>query len=482
MRKYTKFVSIIALCVFLTTLIPLLILGWYNHPTGDDYYYGVETKQTWESTHNLILVFRTAVDGVIEQYHIWQGTYSAMFLMYLPPNIFGPNAYRFVTLVILALLITGIFFLTHKIFCGFLGSSVEEWISIASLLSFLCIQTTPFASESYFWFNGSIYYTGYWGISLIYLGLLCIFLRRSSVAACIVSCLLAFFLAGGNYVSLLPTMLISFTMAAFAFLKKAIGKYCFLAPCTCLCIGFLFSALAPGNQVRQSGMWKIPAVLAIFKSVRQGFIFLGKWSDLWLLFALLILAPVFWGIYQRSSFSFPCPLLVIGYSFGIMCSTACPTYYTMNSTGPARAAALMFYTFLFFIFLSYFYLLGYLHRVWNEKKPHQLRLFFEHGKKPFLLTLPVILLLVVLFGNTSTHNYVRACITLLNGNAASYEEQYRARLSTLSDTTVKDVVFAPYESPADLLYVGDITSDPTDPTNQRIAAYFDKNSICVNYD
>ena len=482
MKIYTRLISAIALCAFLITLIPLLILGWYNHPTGDDYDYGVETGHVWESTHNLLSVFRTAADGVKEQYQIWQGTYSAMFLMYLPPNIFGANAYRFVTPVILSLLIAGIFFLTHQIFCGFFGSSRMEWIAISSLLSYLCIQTTPFASESYYWYNGSMYYTGYLGVSLFFLGILCKLLSKPSVAFCIVSCLLALFLAGGNYVSLLPVMLITFTMAALAFLLKAKGKFFLPAPCISLCIGFLISALAPGNHVRQSEMWKIPAITAILKSIRQGFIFLGGWTSLWLLFTLLVLTPVFWGIYKNTKFTFPYPLLVIGYGFGILCSTACPTYYTMNSTGPARAAAIMFYTFMFFMYLAYFYLLGYLHRVLTVKNSEQFLRFLLLAKKPFLQALPFVFLLVILLGHTSTQNFVRASKTLLDGSAAAYEAQYRARLLVLSDPSRKEIVFAPYESTADLIFVGDFTGDPLNPVNQRIAAYFDKDSISVNYD
>lgn len=482
MKTYTKLVSYISLCLFIATLIPLLTLGWYNHPTGDDYDYGVETKHEWESSHNLISVFKAAADGVREQYYGWQGTYSAMFLMYLPPNIFGANAYRFVTPAILSLLIAGLFFLTHRLLCGLLKASRREWIAIASLLSFLCIQSTPFASESYYWYNGSMYYTGYLGISLLFLGILCILPNQPRIFPCIISCLLALFLAGGNYVSLLPTMLLSFTCLGLVFFKKVPGKYCLIAPCAFLCIGFLISAMAPGNQVRQNDLWKIPAVTAILKSIRQGFYFLRGWTSLWLLLVLFILTPIFWNICKRLSFGFPYPFLVIGYGFGILCSTACPTYYTMNSTGPARAAAIMFYAFMLFLFFAYFYFLGFLHRVLGSRNMALETKLRELGWKPFLIALPILFLLTLLFGNVPAQNFARASKALLSGSAAAYEKQYRERLLILSDPAQRDIVFTPYESPTDLIYVGDFTGDPNNSTNQRIAAYFDKDSIRVKYD
>ena len=114
-KLYADLVALLMLVLLIISLIPLLHLGLYNHPTGDDYYYGVEAMHTWQNTHNPFLVIIEAAKGVPEQYRIWQGTYSALFLMYLPPNIWGPNAYHLVTPLILALLVSGIFFLAHEL-------------------------------------------------------------------------------------------------------------------------------------------------------------------------------------------------------------------------------------------------------------------------------------------------------------------------------------------------------------------------------
>ncbi len=41
---------------------------------------------------------------------------------------------------------------------------------------------------------------------------------------------------------------------------------------------------------------------------------------------------------------------------------SCPLFYTMNSTGPGRAVAIVYYTFLLISFAVFFYWLGYIVR------------------------------------------------------------------------------------------------------------------------
>jgi hypothetical protein len=70
---------------------------------------------------------------------------------------------------------------------------------------------------------------------------------------------------------------------------------------------------------------------------------------------------------------------------------------------------------------------------------------------------------------------------LLSGEAARYEQEYQARRSLLTDPAVADVVLEPFETRPELLYVGDFSPDPLEPTNQKVAQYFKKRSVRVNY-
>lgn len=477
MKTYAKITAWAMLAILFLSLLPILWLGIYNHPTGDDYYYGVEAKHAWQETKNPLSVAMVAAKGVSEQYQIWQGTYSAMFLMYLAPNVFGEEVYHCVTLCMITLLLCGIFYLSREILCHLAGCTWAEWIAFSSVLSFLCVQTLPFASEAFFWYNGSMYYTGYFAITLIYFGLLCRVTRLPRLFPCILASILALFLAGGNYISLLPAMLLSLTVLAWQLWEKKPSAKFLFPPCLCLIIGFLISAMAPGNQVRQSGMWKISPLLAILKALRQGLIFLHGWTSLWLVLGIALLTPIAWKLFERLTFSFPLPALAVGFAYGIMCSATCPTFYTMNSTGPARAAAIMYYLFLIFVFFSYFYFLGYVHRILSPQWRKKAVQLFPAWEALSALSL----VLCLLFGNPSSLIGMRALACLQNGSATAYEAEYQKRLRLLTDASLPDVVLPSYQTQADLLYVGDLSSDPSDPTNQRVAQYFDKDSVTVSY-
>jgi hypothetical protein len=103
-NKFAKWKPYIFLAVLLASLVPLVWLGRYNYPTGDDYYYGTEAHLVWQQTGSIPQAISAACAGVAKSYQIWQGTYSALFLMYLAPNAFSNTAYHLVTFVILLLL------------------------------------------------------------------------------------------------------------------------------------------------------------------------------------------------------------------------------------------------------------------------------------------------------------------------------------------------------------------------------------------
>ncbi len=475
--------SIAMIAILLISLLPIILLGRYNHPTGDDYHYGAETRRVWEETQSVPAVIREAAAGVATQYQIWQGTYSAMFLMYLAPNIWGDTAYHMVTGALLLLLVSSIFYLLRQLLCTVLGLETSAWIATASGLAFLAVQTVPFAQESFFWYNGSMYYTGFFAITLFFFGLLCLYLKYQKQIYFIFLILLALFLAGGNYVSFLPALILTVTINGWLLWNKRFRPAVYLGIVNLSLVGgFAISALAPGNRIRQNDMWKIPALTAIRKSLFHGLVFLREWPNIWWVLTLLLLTPVLWKAYRKTTFSFRYPLLVIGYAYGVFCSMTCPTFYTMNSTGPARAAAIMYYGFILFVFFAYGYLLGYLQRRLARSKP-QFCAALPNKCKPFVLpALTAVALTVALTcGSFSNLTALRAYKLLANGEAAAYEAEYQERLALLQDDTLQEVVFRPYIHRPDLLYVGDFAEDPNTPTNLKVAEYFHKTGVCVDW-
>ena len=93
LEKYEKYAAVMFFVLMVLSLIPMALMGAYNHPLGDDFHYGYRAIMAWRESGNIFRVLKAALEGTIEQFHIWQGTYSAMFLMHLPPQLWGDFGY-----------------------------------------------------------------------------------------------------------------------------------------------------------------------------------------------------------------------------------------------------------------------------------------------------------------------------------------------------------------------------------------------------
>lgn len=486
--KAEKVLAAAMLVLLLAGLLPVMYLGRYNHPTGDDFNCSADTRLVWEDTGSLAKTMAEAVKGVGRLYQEWQGTYSAVFLMFLSPNIFGDWFYQFVTAGILLLLTGSIFYLLKPLVCRVLKASAALWLILSAGLSLLCVETVPSQGETFFWYNGSMYYTVYFALSLFFLGILTRFLLAGRIWHIVMLDLLAVFLAGGNYVSLLPCFLfLVLTTAVLVFQKNRKAWHTGTATLLLLA-GFLVSAAAPGNQLRQSGLWKIPAWKAIIKSLIQGVRYMGAWTGIWWILTAIVITPVLWKYLKRSACRFPCPILVLVLLYGIFCSMSCPTFYTMNSTGPARVVAIVYYAFVLFSFAGYAYLLGYLQRKWREYreggasgKIRNLDAVAKAGKVMAAVCVLALVLVQTGTGNMKACTTVKAVALLASGEARAYDLEYRQRIAVLEDDSVKEVVLPPFENQPDMLFVGDISDDPASSANQKMAQYYRKESVIVEY-
>ena len=65
----------------------------------------------------------------------------------------------------------------------------------------------------------------------------------------------------------------------------------------------------------------------------------------------------------------------------------------------------------------------------------------------------------------------------MNGEAAAYAAENKARLSLLRDPETEKVKLSPHEYRPSLVYFSDITDDPSDWSNQALASYYSKKSV-----
>ena len=387
------------------------------------------------------------------------------------------------TFVILLLLCGGIFYLLCPLLRRFLPGTCGEWITVSSILSFLCIQTVEFQCDSFYWYNGSMYYTGFFAVTLFFLGTLFRYLDNGKRILLLPLLLFAVFLGGGNYVSLLPCMLLSVTITLLLLLQKNKKAYICGITSVVLLLSFAVSAMAPGNHVRQSGMWKIPAWKAIAKCLLQGIRYTLAWTGLWWVLAALLLLPVFLRILQKKNGAFfSHPILFTGYAYGLFCSMSCPLFYTMNSTGPGRAVAIVYYMFLLISFAVLFYWIGFV-LLKMQARPNPPEKIEVSGKlnTARYLAMAVLLFSIPCTGLWQETSAMKAIRVLTDGEAAAYAAEYEDRLLLLNDPEVTDVILTPFTHQPALIYTGDLPGDPEDPTSRKVAQYFQKTSLYVNY-
>ncbi len=479
-----KAVALLVVAAVALMLVPMLVVARYNVPCADDYHYGASTYHTWQATHSLAAVLRAAGEKVAERYANWQGTYSAIFLMALQPAVFGNGFYALVPFLTLGMLAAGTCFFCLSLFAKLLGAS--RWQALVLALVWLDIDTQllPSAVQGFYWYNGAIFYTFFFGVQLFYFGLLARYLamghasRRRSAAFLTGLCALGLFLGGGNLVTAFGTLLVLVCVLCLLAIMKSRQWRALLLPLAFLLAGFLVNVCAPGNSVRQQSMGDpLPAPLAVLRAVQEAVLQFDKNLTLPILLALVFLLPVLWNAAANAHLSFRWPLLFFVFTFGLYAAQFCPTWYALKQAGPARLLDIIFYSAFFWMAVNLFYFLGWLQR----------RLWAENGAVPQgrytigFVAVTAALLAVSCFAMRDMLNFtsIQALNALRTGQAQQYHAEFEARVEILEDTTQPDAVLQPYSVRPRVLYFDDATSDAADWRNGAIAYYYGKHSVIV---
>ena len=212
-KRFTRLWPWLLLAVFLLSLVPVLWLGQYARAGADDYCYGIAVHRALQEGGSLLEAVWHTVSGY---YQSWQGTFSALAFMSLTPCSWSEGAYWITPVVLLVSLAGGTFYLSGVLCRRLLGGSRRDGILVALALLFPSIQCLAQPLHSFYWWNGAVYYTFTYGLSLFYLaGLTGLFLPgRPRPQALAVGAFLGILVGGSNYVSALLTALLGLTALA----------------------------------------------------------------------------------------------------------------------------------------------------------------------------------------------------------------------------------------------------------------------------
>ena len=492
-KTYSYLLNILftVLLIFFTlSILPILILGFFAVPAADDYSYGFRVYHAICDGAGLSGVLKAALQNISYAYEHWQGTHSGVFLMSLQPGVFGEKFYALTPLIMLFSLCGGLFIFCRTVFFCLLNLPKRLTDSIWLFVSILCVQLAPSPTESFFWYNGSVYYTFYHGLLLCTLSL-CLFFtgKRKKLFSFFLICLLAIILGGGNYVTALQTAVLGFSgICLLAIHRKQEWKY-FLLPMFLFLFSFAVSIRAPGNAVRQAEVAYTPNALhAILSSFPYGAKDCLHWFSLPVIAALVILFPMIWNSLSlvktdNHSSLFRYPWLLTLYSYCLLSAMYCPPFYAMDGI-PERAVNIIYYTYVSLLIINEVCWTGWLlQRKAHNKTNSQINCF---SMKFFICCMSIAILLCgsyLVYGKINpgkTHlTSVLALHDLRSGEAAEYHGEYIKRFEQLHDNSVQNVVLEPLSVYPALLSGGDFSEDADNWTNHSLATYYRKESVRV---
>ena len=466
--------------LLLLSLIPILSLGRYARAAADDYGYGIFTHQALQNGRGFLRAIWHTATGY---YDSWQGTFSALALMSLTPCIWSEQAYWLTPVVMLLSLVVGTLRLSHTLCRRLAGGTGRQGLVVATALLLPSIQCLKAPLHSFFWWNGAVYYTFTYGMFLLYVDCLVRLLleeRPGRVGIWLPGVLLGIFLGGSNYVSaLLATLLAGLTLCYALFLRRE--RLCpALALFLALAVPFAVSILAPGNQVRQGYETGMPPLEAIGASIAQAWEDCLDWPNWLTLVCFLALIPLLWKLTGLRERHFPLPVLFTLFTFLLFAAQNAPHFYAESIPGPERLRNIIYFSHYWLILINEFYWLGWVHRAVLPRVKDRLPAALTLTRlKAAWLAVTAVVLLGWLPHYWPELTAVRCSAALADGSAAAYAQERDARIPALLDPEVTDPRFEPLEHRPALLYLGDITANPSDWHNNTMAVFYGKHSVAL---
>lgn len=421
-----------------------------------------------------------------EFYQNWQGLYASAVIQSLEPGIFGETYYRLAGLIILVFLYAANMILGHCTLHKKLKMTHLESAAFGCVLSFLMIQWIPSAVQGIYWYNGAVNYTFFYCIMVF---LICAVLqlnldmpKRKCVGYLILAIILGIILVGGNHVTAFMGILFVFGCIIFALVihNKMFAKHCLIV-LGVMITGFLVNVLSPGTKVRQDAFENTPGVLkTILLAIKQGAGVINAWLGLAMVVSMVIMLPYVLRAVARvrkeTGFTFRYPLLVLILSVGWICAMYCPPIYAMGYAGDGRLVNVVYFSFIVLMFLNEFYICGWLVERFvkiNEEQINEPCLSIQHS------AVVVLLVFGLIFACGESSAGYQAFLQIKTGSASRYSSEADARFQILETSKGKDVVLDAYTEHPYMVFLDDITEDPSDWRNQHMLKYFELKSVAL---
>lgn len=485
-----KWFATACVLAFLASLVPVLYLTGYVHATGDDFGYGALTHAAWLDTHSLLEVFRAACETVRNYYTGWQGTWFSVFLFTLQPEVFSPDAYWIVPLLMLGLTIVGVSIAGYYFLVRKAGFSWSGFIALDALVLFILIQFVPSTKSAIFWYNGTAHYVVPFFLALVAVSASGMFMDTGKWRFFLVPFICMVFLGGASYLAaLLAPIVIVFLWLLYG--RKKRRSLWLALPIAAEMTGLVISLLAPGNTVRGGedlGVSAVRVVAVIMESFRQGGLTVGEYlAEKPVMFLILIPAAfVIWNELNGQEktgrgFDYRLPGLFLAAMFCIYCAMFAPGLYagTELSGGVPNT---IFQVFVLTMTASLVYLVGWVHTCWlklqNGKGDRRAAVFHAGWRYGAAAAVLVFLGGVFLCRSTVRDTTFFLCTDyIISGQADDYKAQMEERQEILLDETVVEAELPAMNQDQGPLMHMEVTEDPESWTNRVVRDFYRKSSV-----
>ena len=108
-RIFSKKTTIVLiLLIGIISVLPVFLLGKYNHPSVDDFFYSYRVRDAIASGASLGKVIKEAFYTSVQFMDEWQGLYSSAFLLALQPAVWGESYYWLTTVILIGIMAVGV--------------------------------------------------------------------------------------------------------------------------------------------------------------------------------------------------------------------------------------------------------------------------------------------------------------------------------------------------------------------------------------
>lgn len=478
--------AVILTVLAVASLIPILSAARYTHPLMDDFDYGSTTYHVWLETHSIIQVLKTDFQLVKNTWLNWQGSYSGVFVMGLMPAIFGEQYYPITTVLNIFMLLIG-----NAVFCSTFSRYIlkkDKWYGwlLTVLLTTLELNFMPDPVQGIYWFNGGLYYTGFYGLFMIYCSYLVKSLFTDGKHNLVVPVILLFLIMGSNLSIILTTVLITLTLTSCSFAKKKSEKE-FLILLVITVLTFVLNVGAPGYRIRQS---ETPSGMGVFMTIAESIFYtltvLEEYTSLYNLIAFSIIFLIL--VYAKKTFLLHVrkPVLTTVLLLGIYAAQFAPGYYSTGTAGPGRLLNISYYNYYWLVIGLMMVWISWLDdKNWVQTDAATIREWISSHFAVTALWISIAFTLSVLglqmptVADPGQALCLRTAAVLRDGRAQTYSESRNENLKQLLDGTGEDVILPALKAEPDAITMPGyfVAPDPDAWSNEQVAKYYRLRSV-----